>query len=143
MFAGLLVILICAALVAAGIVLVVRGARRGRHRPGRARRSRAAPRRWTPARHVAVAAAAGVGAGIVAAGAGSRLLMRVLALTSSTTDGTFTEGGAEIGEITLGGTTALITFTGVPSGLLTGALYALTLPRSRAGGAALGAALGV
>jgi hypothetical protein len=52
--------------------------------------------------------------------------------------------GARIGEITLRGTLGFVVFTGIPAGLLIGALYALAgalLPPGRAGGLILGAIL--
>ena len=83
-------------------------------------------------------------AGVLAAGAGGRLLMRLLAVTSPGADGQITEAGAEIGEITVGGTLGFITFAGVPAGVLAAVLYGLAgsvLPRGRAGGIVLGLAL--
>ena len=81
---------------------------------------------------------------MLAAGAGGRLLMRLLAVTSPDADGRITEAGAEIGEITVGGTLGFIAFVGVPAGALAAVLYALAgsvLPRGRAGGIVLGLAL--
>jgi hypothetical protein len=133
------VVALCAALVFAGVVIVTRwGA--GAPQPARsAARSRLA----RLARYGAIMAAAGVLAGLLAAGAGGRVAMRVLALTAAPDmQGMVTEGGAVIGDITLGGTLAFIAFAGVLSGLLTGGLYALMLPllpRGRAGGLLLGA----
>jgi len=107
----------------------------------------AAPPRSLPAwlvRYVAAALAAGLVAGLLAAGAGGRLVMRLLAATSPEAEGSFTEAAEVVGEITLGGTLGFIAFIGVPAGLLSGALYALmrpVLPRGRAGGVALGGLL--
>ncbi|HET8950515.1 MAG TPA: hypothetical protein VFN44_08390 [Solirubrobacteraceae bacterium] len=128
---AVLIIAICAAVVAAGLVLV-------------ARHSRPAPPALPLARYVAVCLAAGLGAGLIAAGAGGRLVMRLLAITSPDADLALTEAGARIGEITLGGTLGFVVFTGVPAGLLIGVLYALAgalLPPGRAGGLLLGAIL--
>ncbi len=124
--------LICGALAAVGVAAVVRW---GSGPDG----SRAPARSW-PVLYVAVALVAGV----LAAGAGGRLLMRLLAVTSPDADGQFTEGGAEIGEITVGGTLGLMAFAGVPAGALAAVLYGLAgsmLPRGRAGGIVLGLAL--
>ena len=88
--------------------------------------------------------AGGTAAGLIAAGAGGRLVMRLLALTSPGAEGALTEAQATIGEITVGGTLGFVVFSGIPAGVLAGALYALTgplLPRGRAGGLALGAIL--
>ena len=90
------------------------------------------------------ALAAGLVAGLLAAGAGGRLVMRLLALTSPEAEGSFTEAAEVVGEITFGGTLGFILFVGVPAGLLSGALYALlrpALPRGRAGGVVLGGLL--
>ena len=81
---------------------------------------------------------------MLAAGAGGRLMMRLLAATSPDAHGNLTEAGEKIGEITVGGTLGFIFFTGVPAGFVSGALYALVapvLPRGRAGGIALGVLL--
>jgi hypothetical protein len=124
----LLIIAICAALAVARAVMVVRW-------------SGPPPATRPLARYVATCAAAGAAAGVLAAGAGGRLVMRLLALTSDA-DGAITEAEARIGEITAGGTLGFIAFAGVPAGLLTGLLYALiapALPRGRAAGLVLGA----
>jgi hypothetical protein len=95
-------------------------------------------------RYFAVSLGAGVAAGILAAGAGGRLVMRALGATSQDVHGLPTEAGETIGEITAGGTLAFIAFAGVPAGILSGFLYALLaplLPRGRACGVVLGAVL--
>ena len=123
------VIALCVALVAVGVVLVVRWG-------GDPER----PRGSLP-RYVAVALVAGCVAGVLVAGAGSRLVMRLLALTSQDVEGSFTEADEVIGDISLEGTLGLIVFGGLPAGVLTGAVYALAgpvLPRGRVGGVALG-----
>jgi hypothetical protein len=126
-----LIIALCVAVVVAGLLLI-------------ARHSREAPPALPLLRYAGVCFAAGLGAGLIAAGAGGRLVMRLLALTSPDAKGFITEAEATIGEITVDGTLAFITFTGIPAGVLMGALYALAGPlvrRGRAGGAALGAIL--
>jgi hypothetical protein len=141
MFTRVVLMSICAALVGLGVVLVVRW---GDADDGDAARRPARSPVVRLARYGAAMAAAGLAAGLLAAGAGGRLAMRVLALTSSDVRGSFTEGGAQIGEITLEGTLSFITFIGVTSGLLSGVLYAFLrplLPRGYAGGVALGAIL--
>ena len=128
----MLIIAICAAVAAVGCVLA-------------ARWSRDAPPALPPGRYAAVCLSAGAVAGVIAAGAGGRLVMRLLAVTSpEEADGALTEAQARIGEITLGGTLGFVVFSGIPAGLLAGALYALAgplLPRGRAGGLAVGAIL--
>ena len=64
--------------------------------------------------------AAGIVAGFVVAGLGSRLVMRVLAIVDSEATGTFTENGNQVGDITLGGTLGLVMFVGIPSGVAAG-----------------------
>jgi hypothetical protein len=126
----MLVIAACVVLVAVGVALVVLWGDKddgSQPRPG-------------PARHVGVCILAGIIAGVLVAGAGGRLVMRVLALTSDV-DGSITEAGEVVGEISLGGTAGLIFFSGLTIGFATGALYALlrpVLPRGRAGGAVFG-----
>jgi hypothetical protein len=125
----MLVIAACAALVAVGVAIVVR---RGGAREGR-------PMAWP--RYIAGSLAAGLASGVLAAGAGGRLVMRLLAETSPDARGSLTEAGETIGEITVDGTLALFLFAGVPAGLLSGALYALVgplLPPGRVRGIALG-----
>ena len=82
--------------------------------------------------------------GVLAAGAGGRLAMRLLAATSPDAEGSLTEADQIVGRISVDGTLGFFVFVGVPAGLLSGVLYALVrplLPRGRAGGVALGALL--
>ncbi len=126
----MLVIAFCVLLVAIGVVLIarprIRIARRG------------------VLRDLAAVLAAGAVAGILAAGAGGRLVMRLLALTSPDVKGSITEAEEVIGEITLGGTLGFFVFAGLPAGVLAGVLYALlrpVLPRGRSAGVVIGALL--
>ena len=115
-------------LVAAGVVVIVR-------RP-------AAMPRYGAVRYLGGAVAAGLGAGILVAGAGGRLVMRLLAVTSPDAEGSLTEADQIVGEITLGGTLGFVVFTGIAVGMLSAVLCALlrpVLPRGLAGGAVLGA----
>jgi len=126
-----LVIAICAAAVAAGLVLL-------------ARHTREAPPALPPLRYAAVCLGAGLGAGAIAAGAGGRLVMRLLAVTSPDVEGAITEAEATIGEITAAGTLGFVIFVGLPAGALMALLYGLAGPLvrgGRAGGLALGAIL--
>lgn len=66
--------------------------------------------------------AAGLIVGIAVAGVGSRLVMRLLAVADPEADGVFTENGNRVGEITLGGTLALVGFTGIFSGIAAGVI---------------------
>ena len=125
----MLVVVACVALVLLGVQIVV-------HQGG----AREEPVLGWPS-YIGASLAAGVAAGVLAAGAGGRLVMRLLAATSPDAHGSLTEAGEKIGEITIGGTLGFIFFTGVPAGFLSGALYALVapvLPRGRAAGIVLG-----
>ena len=86
---------------------------------------------------------AGLIAGVLGAGAGGRLVMRVLALTSPpSADGRTTEAQEVVGEISAGGTLALFTFGGAFTGVAAAALYVLLyrwLPSGRVRGLAFGA----
>jgi hypothetical protein len=77
-------------------------------------------RAW--ARYLAGSLAAGLAVGLVVAGLGSRVVMRLLALADADARGTFTENGNRVGEITLGGTTGLVLFVGIFSGLVAGVI---------------------
>ena len=48
--------------------------------------------------------------------------MRLLALLNSDVRGTFTENGNQVGDITLGGTLALVLFVGIPTGVVAGVI---------------------
>lgn len=79
-------------------------------------------------------------AGVCMAGAGGRLVMRLLAATSPEDDNRFTENGSVIGEISVGGTGFLLV-QGIAIGMLTALVYGLLrrwLPAGRAGGALYG-----
>jgi hypothetical protein len=132
----MIVIALCVALVLAGVAIV---ARRGGDPPAEPR-----ARGFKPAlRYAGLTAVAGMAAGLLAAGAGGRLVMRLLAVTSPEAEGSLTEAEAIVGEITLDGTLGFIVFAGLPAGLITALLYVVLrpiLPRGRAGGALLGAA---
>jgi hypothetical protein len=92
-----------------------------------------------------VALASGVGAGILAAGAGGRLAMRLLAVTAgAAAQGHLTEAGQVVGRISPDGTLEFVVFTALFFGLPTGAAYLLLrrwLPAGRAGGLVYGALL--
>jgi hypothetical protein len=120
----------CFALVAVGVVLVVRWGG-----------LRSEPGRLAPLPYAGVTLAAGLTAGVLAAGAGGRLVMRLLAATSPAAEFSLTEAGETVGEITAGGTAGFIVFVGLPAGFISAVLYALVrpvLPEGRAGGVILG-----
>jgi hypothetical protein len=71
-------------------------------------------------RTLAVAATAGVAAGVLVAGLGGRLVMRILGATSGdAAQGRVTEADEVVGEITAGGTVGLVIFVGVFGGIFT------------------------
>ena len=146
MLTGIIVVSGCVLVVLAGVVIVVRWGSASSESPACApadTRGRVLPGRL--ARYVGVSLLAGVAGGLIAAGAGGRLVMRLLAVTSpEQSQGAVTEGNAVIGEITVDGTLGFITFVGPVTGVLTGLLLTLLgplLPRGRAGGLALGTVL--
>lgn len=63
---------------------------------------------------------AGLLVGVVVAGLGSRIVMRILAAASPEVTGSFTEAGNRVGEITVGGTVSLLLFVGIPVGFAAG-----------------------
>jgi hypothetical protein len=95
--------------------------------------------------YLTVAVTSGLGAGILAAGAGGRLVMRLLAVTAGTdAQGRITEAEQLVGRITVGGTLGFIVFTGLFFGLASGMVYLLLqrwLPAGWAGGLAYGGLL--
>jgi hypothetical protein len=95
--------------------------------------------------YLTVAVASGVGAGLLAAGAGGRLVMRLLAVTAGPdAQGRVTEADQIVGRISVDGTLGFIVFTGLFFGLATGGFYLLIhrwLPAGRAGGLVYGALL--
>lgn len=92
-----------------------------------------------------VAITAGIGAGVLAAGAGGRLVMRLLAVTAGPDpQGQRTEADEIVGRITAGGTFGFVVFTALFIGVASAAIYLLVrrwLPAGRAGGLAYGALL--
>ena len=68
---------------------------------------------------------AGLTAGIVFIGAGSRLVMRGVALLNPDSRGLITDNENVIGEITAGGTVELVVGTGLFGGLVAGALWVI------------------
>lgn len=95
--------------------------------------------------YLAVAVVSGVGAGLLVAGAGGRLVMRLLATTAGdAAQGKGTEAEEIVGQISTGGTVSFIVFAALLVGLATGVLYMLVkrwLPDGRLGGLVYGALL--
>lgn len=94
---------------------------------------------------VAVAVVGGLGGGVLVAGAGGRLAMRLLAATAGdAAQGRLTEAEETVGRITTGGTIGFILFVGVFSGLAAGGLLMILrrwLPNGRWRGVAFGGLL--
>lgn len=95
--------------------------------------------------YVVVAVVAGLGSGVLLAGAGGRLAMRLLAATAGdAAQGRLTEAEETVGRITVGGTVGFVLFTGLFFGGASGVLYLIVrrwLPPGRLGGVAFGGLL--
>lgn len=95
--------------------------------------------------YLALAVTAGAGAGVLVAGAGGRLVMRLLAATAGdAAQGRITEAEQVVGRITVDGTVGFVIFTALFFGLSSAAGYLLIrrwLPPGRLGGLACGALL--
>lgn len=77
---------------------------------------------------------AGLIVGVLLAGVGGRLVMRLAAVLVPSADGAFTENGNRIGDITLGGSLGIIIAIGLLFGAVAGSLWVVIrpwLPRSR------------
>jgi hypothetical protein len=147
------VIAVCLLLVLAGLAATVRWGGLTVQPPPPPAAEAADPTRQPPVGLVvrgylwslAVAVASGVGAGVLAAGAGGRLVMRLLAVTAGPdAQGRVTEADQVVGRTSVDGTLGFVVFTGLLVGLVTGVLYLLVrrwLPAGRAAGLAYGALL--
>jgi hypothetical protein len=147
------VIVVCIVLVLAGLVAVVRWGGLAVEPPPTPEPAAAGPtdapavglvvRRYLW--YVAVAMASGATAGILAAGAGGRLVMRLLAVTAGAdAQGRITEAEEIVGRITVDGTIGFVVLTGLFLGLPSAAGYLLLrrwLPAGRAAGLAYGGLL--
>jgi hypothetical protein len=147
------VIVVCIALVVAGLAAVVRWGGLAVEPPLTPAPHTADPTDPPPVNvvvrrylwYLAVTVASGAAAGILAAGAAGRLVMRLLAVTAGAgAQGRITEAEELVGRITVGGTIGFVLFTGLFFGLPSAAGYLLLcrwLPAGRAGGLAYGALL--
>jgi hypothetical protein len=80
-------------------------------------------------RHVAMIGIAAVVTGVLIGGIGGRVFMRLSAVIApDRATGAITENGAVVGDITFGGTVALIIFIGVFSGVFGGVVYTISEP---------------
>jgi hypothetical protein len=95
--------------------------------------------------YLTVAVTSGLGAGILAAGAGGRLVKRLLAVTAGAdAQGRITEAEQLVGRITVDGTLGFVVFTALLFGLASGLVYVLVhrwLPAGWGGGLAYGVLL--
>jgi hypothetical protein len=80
-------------------------------------------------RHIAIGGFAGLITGVVVGGVGGRLFMRIAgAVARDSAQGATTEAGFTVGEVTFGGTVALILFIGVFVGIVGAVLYLVFRP---------------
>ena len=146
------VIVVCIALVLAGLVVVVRWGRLAVEPPPLSAPDGAGQTRRPPGLvvrcylwYLTVAVTSGLGAGILAAGAGGRLVMRLLAVTAGAdAQGRVTEAEQLVGRITVDGTLGFVVFTGLFFGLASGMVFVLLhrwLPAGWVGGLAYGVLL--
>ena len=147
------VIVVCVVLVLVGLVAVVRWGGLAVEPPPTSAQAPPGPPDLPPVSLVVrrylwdltVAVASGAAAGILAAGAGGRLVMRLLAVTAGAdAQGRITEAEEIVGRITVDGTLGFVVFTGLFLGLPSAAGYLLLrrwLPAGRAGGLTYGALL--
>jgi hypothetical protein len=141
------VVVVCIALVVLGLLAIVRWGGLDLQPPWTANGEPVAPaevaRRYLW--FVAVTTTAGAGAGMLMAGPGGRLAMRLLAATAGdSAQGRLTEAEETVGRISVGGSVGLVLFTALFFGLASGLLYMLIrrwLPPGRLGGLLYGAVL--
>ncbi len=79
-------------------------------------------------RDIARGGIAGIVVGVLVAGLGGRLVMRLATILHEDAVGLRTENGELIGAITLNGTLALMTFGGLGMGLLAGVIWVIASP---------------
>ena len=79
-------------------------------------------------RDIARGGLAGLVVGLVVAGLGGRIVMRLAALAVPASAGAFTENGNRIGDITLGGSLGLILFVGLLAGIYFGVVWVVISP---------------
>lgn len=143
------VVVVCAVLMALGAVAAARWGQLAVVAPWTAAPDAAPPGTKTSAQrflwHLNLAVVSGVASGLVAAGAGGRLVMRLLAVTAGDqAQGRVTEADEIVGRITVGGSIGFIIFVGLFGGLVIGGVYMLLrrwLPPARLGAVAFAAFL--
>ncbi len=140
---------VCGLLVLVGLAAIVRWGGLDLEPPWLTQRPEAASSPGLVVRryvwYVTVAVLSGFGSGVLLAGAGGRLAMRLLAATAGeAAQGRVTEADQVVGRITVGGTVGFMVFTALFFGLATGVLYLLIrrwLPPGRWRGLAYGGVL--
>ena len=85
-------------------------------------------------RDIARGGIAGIFVGLLVAGLGGRLVMRLATILHEDTVGLRTENGAVIGDITFSGTLALMVFSGLGMGLVAGTIWVIVDPWIPGGG---------
>ena len=96
------------------------------------------------ARHAVAVGIAGLVSGVLIGGVGGRLLMRIAAVAATErVDGRLTEAGARVGEITLGGSLAIVLGLGLLTGGIGAVLFVVTERWLAWAGRYRGAAFGV
>ena len=137
------VIVVCIALVLVGLVAVVRWGGLAVEPPPTSRPAGAGPTDPPPVSlvvrrylwYLAVALLSGAAAGILAAGAGGRLVMRLLAVTAGAdAQGQVTEAQEIVGRITVDGTIGFVVFTGLFFGPVSGPPTCCCVAGCRPGG---------
>jgi hypothetical protein len=143
----MLIIIVCGILVAVAIVMVVLWGDR-RFTPPDLLPAPAGTTHWAGLRlylwWASIFSVAGAVTSVLVTGAGGRLIMRVLAVTSPDAVGRITEGQAIVGEITVQGTLAYLIFAAIPFGFVSAGLYLFVapwLPSGRGAGPVFGAIL--
>ena len=82
----------------------------------------------TVAARFAAVALSGALAGVLVAGIGSRIVMRISALLDPSAKGRLTEAGEVVGRFTLEGTIGLVVFVGISGGMLVAILWSIVSP---------------
>ena len=131
------IIVICLALLFLGVALVVRWGRLDFVPPPAAASASFAEQAKRALWFLDIGMIGGVVGGLLAAGAGGRLAMRLLGATAGDrAQGRITEADEVVGEVTVGGTIGFIVFGGLFAGLVCAVIYLLLrkwLPRRRWG----------
>ena len=139
------IIVMCLALLFLGVALAVRWGRLDFVTPPPAAYASFAEQAKRALWFLDIAMIGGVVGGLLAAGAGGRLAMRLLAATAGDrAQGRITEADEVVGKITVGGTIGFIVFGGLFAGLVCAVIYLLLrkwLPNGSVGGLVLGGLL--